>query len=79
MQTTTVMQMRLLLIVSAGLALGACQPLQILSATEDHVVIEARGTFALNPGPLASEKCAKYGKEAVLVAAHPPVYEYRCR
>ena len=60
------------------LVLGACQPLQVVSGTEDQVVIEARGTFAVNPGPTASAHCAQYGKEAVLVTVQKPVYYFRC-
>ena len=67
-------------LMGAALLLGACQPLHVISANEDHIAIEARGTFALNPGPEASEHCAKYGKEAVINPRyHPTIYYFDCQ
>lgn len=65
----------------AALSLAQCTPpgykAEIISGDPQQVSIKA-GSYA-NPGPMASEHCAKVGKAAVLQEANGGTYRFTCQ
>jgi hypothetical protein len=74
----------LVLLISVGslaLCLAQCVPpgysSEIISGDTQQVAIKAGG-YA-NPGPTASEHCAKFGRTAVLQDAGGGIYKFTCQ
>jgi hypothetical protein len=65
-------------------ALMACQRVEPISGTADGIAIKA--SFG-NPGAMAAQHCANFGKQAVLVDTVPlapgvtadAIYHFRCQ
>ena len=70
-------------ILAAGvLLLGACSSLpaykkEVFLANENQITISA-GHY-VNPGPMAQEHCAKYGKNAVFSAKDKSLWLFECK
>jgi hypothetical protein len=67
--------------VLSALVLSQCTPpgyaAELISGDPQQVAIKA-GHYA-NPGPIASEHCAKFGKTAVLQEANGSIYKFTCQ
>lgn len=61
--------------------LSACGSLpayqvELVTGTPNEVTVRA-GHYA-NPGPLASDHCAKFSKDARLLKFEGPIYQFQC-
>jgi len=67
--------------IGVALVLVGCAPpaykSEVVSGNADTVSVKA-GHYS-NPGPQATEHCAKHGKSAVLENATPPYFVFKCQ
>lgn len=68
-------------VIPLALGLTQCTPpgyaADMISGDAQQVSVKA-GPYA-NPGPMASEHCAKFGKTAVLQDSNGGVYRFMCQ
>jgi hypothetical protein len=68
-------------VIFSTFGLAQCTPpgyaADVISGDQQQVSVKA-GNYA-NPGPIASEHCAKFGRAAVLQDANGGIYRFICQ